>query len=249
LAEIKSGSGSFIAFATEPGSVASDGSGRNSPFSAALKKHIATPGLSLSDLMIEVRRQVEDETKGYQTPWDHSSLRGQFYFKSAQVTPLPQAPTAPPPGQDASLEWSRVDKSSVAELETFLRRHGSSSEADYARSRLAALKDAPQSQQCNVAGQWQQTAADVGSSIWILTHIGDNRYSAQENGMGNATGTGLMTGNRIRIDWRTGDWSGIYEWSIDPSCTSGEGELVFFSGGSGTHRSVARRLLAATPKQ
>ena len=39
----------------------------------------------------------------------------------------------------AALEWARVDKASAAELETFLRRHGSSPEAPYARARLEDL--------------------------------------------------------------------------------------------------------------
>ena len=251
LAEIRSkdvGSGTFIAFATQPGNVASDGSGRNSPFSAALKKHIGAPGVTLSDMMIDVRNEVRAETKGYQLPWEHSSMQARFYFNNAQETPSPQPATpATQPASDASQEWSRVDKTSTAELETFLRRHGSSSEADYARSRLAALKQAAPRQLCNVSGQWEQTATDVGSSIWILTSADGDRYQAQENGMGNATGTGVMTGNRIRIEWRTGDYSGIYEWTIDPSCTTGEGQLVFFSGSTGTHRSVAKRL--STPSK
>ena len=80
LAPIKSGLGTFIAFATQPGNVASDGTGRNSPFSTALKKHITAPGLSLTDVMIEVRNDVVGATKGAQVPWDHSALRGRFYF-------------------------------------------------------------------------------------------------------------------------------------------------------------------------
>ena len=46
LAPVASALGTFIAFATQPGNVASDGTGRNSPFSAALKKHIPAPGMS-----------------------------------------------------------------------------------------------------------------------------------------------------------------------------------------------------------
>ena len=56
--------GYFIAFATQPGHVASDGTGRNSPFTGSLKAHIATPGLSISDLMIVVRNDVVQATNG-----------------------------------------------------------------------------------------------------------------------------------------------------------------------------------------
>jgi uncharacterized caspase-like protein len=68
LGRIQSGSGTFIAFATQPDAVASDGSGANSPFTAALLKHIEKPGQSISDLMIEVRNDVMAETGGKQVP-------------------------------------------------------------------------------------------------------------------------------------------------------------------------------------
>ena len=53
---------------------------------------------------------------------------------------LPQHATAPPEVNEAAREWAHVDKTSVAELETFVRRHGASSEADYARARIDNLK-------------------------------------------------------------------------------------------------------------
>ena len=43
LAEVQTGVGTFIAYSTQPGNVASDGSGRNSPFAAALKRHLQSP--------------------------------------------------------------------------------------------------------------------------------------------------------------------------------------------------------------
>lgn len=82
LARLQTGVGTFVAFATEPGAVTFDGAGDapNSPFTTALLEHIETPGISISDLMIEVRNEVEERTLRRQTPWDQSSLREQFYF-------------------------------------------------------------------------------------------------------------------------------------------------------------------------
>ena len=80
LAQMEKGSGTFVAFATQPNNVTSDGAGENSPFTQALLDHIEEPGISVSDLMIRVRNDVESETFGRQTPWDQSSLRAQFYF-------------------------------------------------------------------------------------------------------------------------------------------------------------------------
>jgi len=84
LARVETGRGTYIAFATDPGKVALDGEGRNSPFTAALTKHIEVPDQSVADLMINVRNEVVEATGGKQTPWDQSSLRSQFYFKRSQ---------------------------------------------------------------------------------------------------------------------------------------------------------------------
>ncbi len=80
LARLQTGVGTFVAFATEPGAVTYDGTGDNSPFTAALLNHINTPSISISDMMIRVRNDVEEQTFRRQTPWDQSSLRSQFYF-------------------------------------------------------------------------------------------------------------------------------------------------------------------------
>ena len=76
LAAIQSAVGTLIAYATQPENVALDGNGRNSPFTAALLKHIATPRLEISALMKRVRADVIAATHEKQVPWDHSSLVG-----------------------------------------------------------------------------------------------------------------------------------------------------------------------------
>lgn len=76
LAAIQSAVGTMIAYATQPDNVALDGEGRNSPFTAALLKHIATPNLEISALMKRVRADVIAATREKQVPWDHSSLVG-----------------------------------------------------------------------------------------------------------------------------------------------------------------------------
>jgi tetratricopeptide (TPR) repeat protein len=76
LAAIQSAVGTMIAYATQPDNVALDGDGRNSPFTAALLKHIATPRLEISALMKRVRADVIAATHEKQVPWDHSSLVG-----------------------------------------------------------------------------------------------------------------------------------------------------------------------------
>ena len=80
LAQVQTGVGTFIAYSTQPGNVALDGQGRNSPFTAALLAGLREPGRNLTAVMIEVRKQVLTTTHGKQVRWDHSALTGEFLF-------------------------------------------------------------------------------------------------------------------------------------------------------------------------
>src|SRR6201997_1821559 len=81
LAEMKSGEGTLIAFATGPGQTALDGQeGTNSPFTRALIAHITMPGTEIQQEMTEVRAQVNEETNKGQLPWGHTNLTGSVYL-------------------------------------------------------------------------------------------------------------------------------------------------------------------------
>ena len=75
---------SMVVFATAPGSIAQDGDGKNSPFTTALKQHLATPDLEVRQLVAAVSRSVQDMTRGMQIPWVNTSFTGQFFFLTAQ---------------------------------------------------------------------------------------------------------------------------------------------------------------------
>ncbi len=74
------GAGTLIAFATAPGKVALDSEGANSPFSAALSRHIGTPGLEVQQMLTRVRAEVVATTKNMQVPWSNSSRLGEVYL-------------------------------------------------------------------------------------------------------------------------------------------------------------------------
>lgn len=90
LAQVEAGIGTLISFSTQPGNVALDGAGRNSPFAGALVKHMGSSNDDLSAILISVRNDVMKETQRKQVPWEHSALTGQFYFSGA--SPAPAAP-------------------------------------------------------------------------------------------------------------------------------------------------------------
>ncbi|MDX2158832.1 MAG: caspase domain-containing protein [Hyphomicrobiaceae bacterium] len=80
LAPAESAVGTLISFSTQPGNVALDGGGRNSPFSGALARLIATPGADIVSVLTEVRKAVLEETAGKQVPWENHALLAKFYF-------------------------------------------------------------------------------------------------------------------------------------------------------------------------
>ncbi len=79
-------SGTFISYSTSPGQVARDGEARNSPYTAALLKHIGEPGLTINDVFMNVRSKVKKQTG--QVPWELSSLEGKFYFNQGKVAKI-----------------------------------------------------------------------------------------------------------------------------------------------------------------
>jgi formylglycine-generating enzyme required for sulfatase activity len=80
LARIESGVGTLISFSTQPGNVALDGAGRNSPFAGALVKQLTSSTDDLGSMLITVRNDVMKETQRKQVPWENSALTGRFYF-------------------------------------------------------------------------------------------------------------------------------------------------------------------------
>ncbi len=114
LAAVESGVGTLVSFSTQPGNVALDGAGRNSPFAGALVKRIATSNDDLSGLLIDVRNDVRKDTQNAQVPWEHSALTGRFYFNPAARPAPPAAGTAPPP-QDENDRQMRARYAALVE--------------------------------------------------------------------------------------------------------------------------------------
>jgi hypothetical protein len=81
LAFMNAPSGSIVAYATSPGKTASDGSGKNGLYTEAFLQYMKVPGLSLLEFFQNVRGAVEKKSNKTQTPWEMTSLKGNFYFK------------------------------------------------------------------------------------------------------------------------------------------------------------------------
>jgi hypothetical protein len=108
-----------------------------------------------------------------------------------------------------------------------------------------AMPQTSQSALCDIAGQWRMDTANVGQSTWTFTSSGSGSYAGQEQGLGNATGTAAMNGSAMRLEWRTGGYSGLVEITIDPSCSSGQGYQIFHTGRTGSESTRWTRIGAA----
>jgi hypothetical protein len=127
LARLEARYGMVVAYATQADQVAVDGSGRNSPFTAALVKQLSEPGLEIGMLFRRVAADVNRMTGGRQLPELSVSLLGEFYFvaaaapteggQSAMPTPPKSVPliATPPAVSRAAL---------IADIKKELKRVG-----------------------------------------------------------------------------------------------------------------------------
>jgi uncharacterized caspase-like protein len=141
LAAVESGAGTIISFSTQPGNIALDGTGRNSPYSGALAGQLAASGDDLNAILIAVRNDVMRQTGGRQVPWEHSALTRRFFFNAAAQTPAP-APAAQPGLSEAAEAWSATREiASISVLDAFVARYKHTFYAELARARIEELKE------------------------------------------------------------------------------------------------------------
>ncbi len=150
LAEMKSGEGTLIAFATGPGQTALDGeAGTNSPFTRALMANIATPGVEIQQAMTKVRAQVNEDTGKNQLPWGHTNLIGTVYLNpvaGGSAAEIPNTPVAAAgPASEVELEfWRSIkDSNKPEELNAYLTNYPNGTFKPIALARIASLQDGP----------------------------------------------------------------------------------------------------------
>jgi len=100
LAPVDAPAGTLVSFATAPGQTASDGSGKHGLYTKHLLAALEQPGLKVEDVFKRVRVGVKQESNGLQTPWENTSLEGDFYFRPAAATTSPAVAATvvvPPP--------------------------------------------------------------------------------------------------------------------------------------------------------
>ena len=140
----------LVAYAAKAGTTASDGDGQDSPFTAALAKHLVEPGIDIRLALGKVRDDVMAATSGRQEPFAYGSLGGQT-VALAEAPAAPPTPVAPPPApvaqdqpvdncKDAAAHWAVAQKFDRLEFyREHLQHFGSCAFAGFAKARIAEL--------------------------------------------------------------------------------------------------------------
>jgi uncharacterized caspase-like protein len=183
--------GILIAYATDPGAIAFDGNGVDSPYSTALARHLTEPGVEIQSALTRVRGEVAETTQGRQRPWHNASLgREVFLGKPATeaapvakpaaddangtAAPAPALVTSEPPAWEVEQRlWDEASKRNTAPFyEAYLEQFPNGRFATVARLNIDALKD-PKAQKREVAAL-DADEANSGSAVRTSVGISDD---------------------------------------------------------------------------
>lgn len=146
LAAISAPTGTLIAYATAPGSVASDGDASNGIYTSELVKAIRQPGISMEEAFKQARGGVIARTQGKQTPWESSSVVGNFMFKAAAPTQVASLAAPVAPVRDSAAEiafWNTVkDSQDARDYQAYVDSYPNGAFDRLARTRIASLGEA-----------------------------------------------------------------------------------------------------------
>lgn len=192
LAQMDAPSGTLIAYATAPGSVASDGNTRNGLYTQELLKNMLMPGLSIEEVFKRVRISVRNSTAGKQTPWEASSLTGDFYFRRPNET-------ANGPG---SLEGGSTPATDCFARDTRARAQDRQSHYDWAKAQNPATLESDLKNKIDLLFQCSSMDAEALSSTFANISVIIARYVPDANCFGGDAGVAST------------DWSGHKSWGL-----------------------------------
>jgi len=165
LAQMSGPSGSLIAYATAPGATAQDGYNRNGTYTSHILQNIKIPDMPVEVLFRKVREGVERETRRTQTPWELSSIKGEFTFNPSGRGAAGPGATASGPSAETSAQmellfWKSVQESTRPDdLQAYLDKYPAGTFAPLARNRLDAVTGRARVPAANVAASTQAPAA------------------------------------------------------------------------------------------
>jgi uncharacterized caspase-like protein len=229
LASVMAPKGTLVAYSTAPGKTATDGKGKNSPFSAALARAIRVSGQRIEDVFIQVGLEVEQATGGEQSPWKSDNLRGIFCLTGqcgAPGTVQPQAKSAAPqegPAVDQAARsdqraaeqafWDMVKNSgNPDDVQAFLAQYPNSELAPAAHIRLRQLgrgqgaQALAQTATCpqSFAGKWTTTYGEMAIRLEGSTVSATYGFSNRHGELRGTVAGSTITGEWVETNIATG---------------------------------------------
>jgi uncharacterized caspase-like protein len=211
LATMSAPSGSLVAYSTAPGSVASDGVGKNGLYTEHLAKVLRQPGLPVEEVFKQVRAAVRKDSNNTQTPWENTALEGQFFFKApvqvAAPAPAP-APAAKPAGPDPTVlelaMWDSIKAANTAgELQTYINRYPNGIFTDVAKARIAALSSVASERAASEKAANERAANERAAAEASLKAISERALAdkaAAERAQSSAASTPVKTTDPLALD-------------------------------------------------
>jgi copper chaperone CopZ len=120
LTKMEAPTGSILAYATAPGSVAADGKGRNGLYTSKLLKYMQQEGLSIEDCFKKVRVAVMEVSGKSQVPWESSSLTADFYFVGPRQVNVVEKARRPSESVEMMYWESIKDSKDAAQYQTYI---------------------------------------------------------------------------------------------------------------------------------
>lgn len=158
LAQVKAPTGTLIAYATAPDSVAADGGGANSPYAEELTKQMQTSGVLMETMFRRVAERVSTRSGGRQEPWYSANVKGDFYFSVGPTgSGAPNSVSSSQPVKIDSLAvereyWETIRISNDAQdYRDYLQAYPTGAYAAIARAKVKQIETAKNAQS-NSAG-------------------------------------------------------------------------------------------------
>jgi len=237
LAVVDAAAGTLIAYATAPGSVASDGDGDNGLYTSALISALDKPDLKVEEVFKQVRSEVARRSANQQIPWESSSLLGDFVFYQTDETTVPTTPAETPMAtpnlnDKESLFWSSIkDNGSAGAFRDYLARYPDGTFATIAGERLRSLTEPGGCE--DLSGAWHVNVDGKACADRIeLSANGENEYVMDYRICGvmdavtNVQGTGTFAAPDLTTSWQSFPCGGETVFTFDEACETGVGRVT-----------------------
>jgi simple sugar transport system substrate-binding protein len=186
-------SGTLISFATKPGSVAADGTGRNGLYTSVLLEQLKNSNQPIEQVLKKVVSGVRVASKNQQEPWMEGSIEGDFCFGGCGQTAVSQVPAELSESQKEDSFWNDVKAAGNKEaFEAYIKKYPNGRYLDLAKANINKLnvlnpsKVDPPPSVTRKDGPLKIAFAyvgPVGDGGWTFAH--DNARKAIEKEFGN----------------------------------------------------------------